>query len=387
MEILFWICLALVIYTYLGYGIIITVINRIKRPFSNRIYEAESTDFRVSLIVPCFNEGDFIVEKIKNTFELDYPSELLEVIFVTDGTSDHSLQLIAPYRDRLIWMHEDARKGKAAAMNRATLQATGEILVFCDANTYLNKKAIKAIVAPYKDTRVGAVSGEKRIMVSDEHHVSGAGEGLYWKYESWLKRMDSELYSLVGAAGELMSYRKDTYRHIPEDSILDDFIQSMTVALDGYRVVYRPESYAMETASANVSEEWKRKIRIAAGGWQSIFRLKRALIPWPYPWLTFSYISHRLLRWSLAPLALVILLVVNPLLVMREPILYGIILLGQVGFYALALLGYLMDKRGRKVKFAYVAYYFTMMNLAVFGGFIRFLKGTQKSTWERVQRA
>ena len=387
MEALFWTALLLVVYTYLGYGILLTAINKMKSNNKPVLWPDTSTHATVSLIVPCFNEGDFIVEKIKNTLELDYPKDKLQIIFVTDGTNDHSLDLIKPYQDQLLWIHEEGRRGKAAAMNRSVAYAQGEILIFCDANTYLNKESIQRLVAPYTHPNVGAVSGEKRIIVKNEDHVSSAGEGLYWKYESWLKRNDSDFYTIVGAAGELMSYRKDLYVELPEDTILDDFIQSMQVAQRGYRVIYRPDAYAMETASANVGEEWKRKVRIAAGGWQSMGRLKSLLNPFNQPRLSFLYLSHRVFRWSIAPLSLLLLILINPILAFQHSGVYSLILIGQILFYTMAWIGYVQDQKGKKVKLAFVAYYFTMMNLAVFAGFKRFLKGSQKAAWERSQRA
>ncbi len=385
--ILFWIALTLVIYTYIGYGILTSILVWIKKkiipaPKLNAAFEPT-----VSLIIPCFNEGDFISTKIENTFELDYPSDKLQIIYISDGSDDHSLEILKFHQDKYLWMHSAERKGKASAMNRAVLEASGEIVVFCDANTLLNREAIRELVAPYADPFIGAVTGEKRIMVQNSGHVSSAGEGLYWKYESWLKQLDSDLYSVVGAAGELMSYRKSLYEPLEPDTILDDFMQSMRVTLKGYRVAYNPNAYAMETASADVSEEWKRKVRISAGGWQSMSRLKRVLIPWPSPLLTYSYISHRAFRWSAAPFSLLILILINPILVCYNPLLYGLILAGQVMFYGLALHGYLKEQNGEKNKFSFVPYYFTMMNLAVFFGLARFLKGSQKATWERAKRA
>ena len=387
MKTLFFITLFLVFYTYIGYAILITILNGIKKMLRPLKIYSKDPEHSITLIVPCYNEGDFMEEKLKNTLNLKYPKELLEIIFITDGTDDHSLDIVKNYTDQLIWMHSDERKGKAAAMNRAVDHAKHDILVFCDANTYINEDALYEISAPYKNPKVGAVSGEKRIIQKDKDHTSSAGEGLYWKYESWLKRMDSEFLTLVGAAGELMSYRKAYYNHIPEDSILDDFMASMDMAMKGYKVVYTPKAYAMETASANIAEEWKRKVRIAAGGWQSMTRLWKALIPIPNPILTFMYLSHRAFRWSVAPIGLVLLLLLNLPLAIIQPAPFVYLLIGQILFYLIAAYGYAQDKKGKKSKVAYIPYYFTFMNVAVLAGIIRFFKGQQKATWERAKRA
>ena len=387
LTIIFYIALAIVLYTYIGYGIIMIALVKIKRTFFTK-KEVTSQYFEaITMIVPCYNEGDFIVEKIKNTLSLDYPQDKIEFIFITDGSDDHSMELIQAFIPQIKWMHSEKRRGKAAAMNRAVAEAKNPILIFCDANTLLNKSALYHLISPYRDPKVGAVTGEKKILSTDESGVSTVGEGMYWKYESLLKKLDSELYSVVGAAGELMSFRKALYEPLEEDTILDDFMQSMRICLKGYTVKYTAEAYAMETASFNTTEEWKRKVRICAGGWQSMTRLGKVLNPFFNPILTFCYISHRALRWSLAPLALAVLLIVNTLLVLTGNGIFLIILGLQILFYLLAFKGFQLEKKNQKSKLTSIPFYFTMMNLAVFYGFARFIKGSQKSTWERARRA
>lgn len=384
---IFFSALAIVLYTYLGYGLIMLLLVKFKKVFFPLKERNEIHLEKVSLIVPCYNEGDFIVEKIKNTLALDYPADMIEFIFITDGTRDRSLDLIQQFSGDIIWMHEEERRGKASAMNRASRAARHPILIFCDANTLLNREAVKNLVTPYQNPEVGAVTGEKKIISKDNAGVSTLGEGIYWKYESLLKTLDSELYSVVGAAGELMSFRKNLYEPLEQDTILDDFMQSMRICLKGYKVKYTAKAFAMETASLNTSEEWKRKVRICAGGWQSMFRLWKVLLPFPNPVLTFCYISHRVLRWSLAPLALAVLLVVNLIPAIQGNIFFIFTMSVQLVFYSLAYIGYYLEKKGEKNKATSLPFYFTMMNLAVFYGLARFVKGTQKSTWERVQRA
>ncbi len=384
---IFFIAFGIVFYTYVGYGIIMIALVKIKRIFSSENVENHSYVEGITMIVPCYNEGDFIVEKIKNTLSLDYPEDKIEFIFITDGSDDHSMDLIQPYIPSIKWMHSERRQGKAAAMNRAVDEAKNPILVFCDANTLLNKSALYHLISPYRDPKVGAVTGEKKILSTDESGVSTEGEGLYWKYESLLKKLDSELYSVVGAAGELMSFRKSLFEPLEEDTILDDFMQSMRVCLKGYTVKYTAEAYAMETASFNTAEEWKRKVRICAGGWQSMFRLGKVMNPFYNPVLTFCYISHRVLRWSVAPVALAVLLLTSMILVLNGNGIFFIILGLQILFYLLAYQGYQLEKKNQKSKLTSIPFYFTMMNLAVFYGFARFIKGSQKSTWERARRA
>ncbi|MEM8908110.1 MAG: glycosyltransferase, partial [Bacteroidota bacterium] len=214
-----------------------------------------------------------------------------------------------------------------------------------------------------------------------------AGEGIYWKYESTLKKWDSELYSVVGAAGELFSIRTKLYEAVPQDTIIEDFFMTLRIAQKGYKVVYEPAAYAVESSSASVKEELKRKIRIAAGGIQAIIRLAPLLNVFKYGILSFQYISHRVLRWTLAPIALPILLLVNIALALHGEPLYQWLLVGQVLFYSSALVGYLLEKRAIKFKAFFVPYYFCIMNYAVFRGFYRILRGSQSVVWERAKRA
>ncbi|MFY7733845.1 MAG: glycosyltransferase family 2 protein [Bacteroidia bacterium] len=385
LEIIFWTCIAIVFYSYIGYGIIIYIVVKIKNSIKKKIEFDSSYEPEVTLVVPCFNEADYIEEKIKNSLELDYPKDKLKLIFISDGSSDDTPDRIKKY-DGVIALHENKRSGKAAAMNRAMTYVTTPIVAFCDANTTLNTEAIRELVKHYKDEKVGAVTGEKRIISTNKEGASTAGEGIYWKYESLLKKLDSDFYSVVGAAGELMSYRTSLYKELPGDSLLDDLMQSMQIAIDGYRVIYEKNAWAAETASANVKEELKRKIRISAGAWQSMLRLGKAFNPFHNFNLFFAFISHRVLRWTLAPLSLLILLITNVLLASQSS-LYTTILILQIGFYALALLGWYFENKRIKVKVLFVPYYFFIMNLCMYLGLFRFLKGKQSVSWERAKRA
>lgn len=385
LELIFWICIAIIFYSYFGYGIVIYLVVKIKNALGKKVVFDDAFEPEVTLIVPCFNEADYIEEKIKNSTELDYPKEKLKLIFISDGSSDDTPERIKKYSN-VIGLHENKRSGKAAAMNRAMKFVNTPIVVFCDANTILNKEAIKELVKHYKNENVGAVTGEKRIISTNKEGASTAGEGIYWKYESLLKKLDSDFYSVVGAAGELMSYRTSLYKELPPDSLLDDLMQSMQIAIDGYRVIYEKNAWAAETASANVKEELKRKIRISAGAWQSMLRLGKAFNPFHNFKLFFAFISHRVLRWTLAPLSLLVLLLLNIFLAPTSNLYFTILLL-QILFYTLALIGWYFENKRIKVKVLFVPYYFFIMNLCMYLGLFRFLKGKQSVSWERAQRA
>lgn len=389
MKIILAISLFIVFYTFAGYGIFLYVIIRIKRAFKGRkTLPSENEDELPSctLVIAAYNEEYFIEQKISNSLLLNYPEGKLKLLFVTDGSSDKTPDIVARY-PQIQLLHQPQRAGKIAAVHRAMNYVDTDAVVFTDANTFLNKDALIKICRHYSDATVGAVAGEKRVHIDENADASAAGEGFYWKYESALKKWDSELYSVVGAAGELFSVRRSLYQPVEADTVLDDFMISMLIAAKGYRIIYEPEAYATETASENVSEELKRKVRIAAGGMQSILRLKKLFNPFPYPILSFQYISHRVLRWTITPFLLILSFILNVVLALKpgETAMQGL-LLAQVLFYLLALLGLIMEKRQLRIKILFIPYYFCVMNYAVLAGIIRYFSTKQSAVWEKVQR-
>ncbi|MBT1704470.1 glycosyltransferase family 2 protein [Chryseosolibacter indicus] len=382
---IFWLGVLIIFYTYLGYGFIISLIAKfVKRKHYEVLSDKDLPE--ITVLIAAYNEQDYIVDKIENTLSLDYPSEKLSVVFVTDGSSDSTPEIIRQYPNVTLY-HEPQRKGKIHAVNRVMRFITTPIVIFSDANTFLNKEALKNIVRHYQDEKVGGVAGEKRIFKKTEDNASGAGEGLYWKYESFLKRKDSEVYSVVGAAGELFSVRTALYEEPGENIIIEDFYMSLSICSKGYRFIYEPNAYATETASASVKEEWKRKVRICAGAFQAMVKLGYLLNPFKYGMLSFQYISHRVLRWTLAPLALPFIFISNLWLAMQYNPFYITASLGQIAFYALAFIGYFVSNKKVSIKGFFVPYYFCVMNFSVYAGFVRFLKGKQSVVWEKSRRA
>jgi biofilm PGA synthesis N-glycosyltransferase PgaC len=388
MIILFWICLFIIFYTFLGYGILLYLIIRIKRLFSKPFKFNQIATFpSVALIIAAYNEESIIKEKIEDCLALDYPKEKLRIIFITDGSSDKTPKIIAE-NNVVELLHIDERNGKMAAIKRVIPLIKEDIIVFTDANTFLNPQAIKELVKHYQNPKVGAVAGEKRILVNASADASAAGEGFYWKYESALKKWDYELYSNVGAAGELFSIRTNLYQPVESDTIIDDHMIAMRIAEKGYLIAYEPNAYALETASANSKEELKRKIRIAAGGIQSIMRLTKSANPFYNPILTFQYISHRVLRWAITPWLMLLVFILNLIICYQNPQsnLYQIILLGQIIFYIATILGYILESKKIKIKALFIPFYFSMMNYAAMAGAIRYFKGEQSAAWEKSKR-
>jgi len=387
MTIAFWISIGIVFYAFFGYGILLYVLVKLRILLKGKrtIPDNKGDWPSVTIIVAAYNEADFIKEKISNTLELDYPQDKVSFIFVTDGCTDNTPEIIAGY-SRIMLMHQTGRSGKIAAVHRAMQQVNSEVVIFTDANTFLNRDALLNICRHYADASVGAVSGEKRVSIANVGDAT-AGEGFYWKYESKLKTWDSELYSVVGAAGELFSIRTNLYEPVPADTILDDFMISMLIAKRGYRIVYEPQAYATENGSENVQEELKRKIRIAAGGIQSIVRLKSLLDPFHHFVLSFQYISHRVLRWTVTPFLMILAFLLNIVIEFKSPsFVYSVLLVCQSIFYASSLLGWFSEKRHIKIKVLFIPYYFCMMNYAVIAGLRRYFAGSQSAVWEKAKR-
>ena len=390
LKILFWLCLAIVFYTYIGYGLLLYILVRLKRLLGLSRPEPVLPDDDqlpdVTLMICAYNEEDIVHEKMANIRQLDYPKEKFCIMWVTDGSSDGSNDLLRQYPEVTL-VYSPERRGKAAAMQHGLKENKAGIVVFTDANTMLNANAIREIVRQFMKPDVSCVSGEKRVAARIDGQVAAEGEGLYWKYESTLKRWDSELYSAMGAAGELFAVRMADYREAPSNALLDDFMMSMLIVKDGHRIAYTSEAYAMEYGSADMHEESKRKRRIAAGGLQSIWWLRQLMNPLRYPVVSFLFVSHRVLRWSITPFAMLALIPLNlALIVLGGGTVYTVIGVLQLLFYTATLVGWWQARSGRKSKLFYVPYYFMFMNVNVFRG-IGYLRTHRFSgTWEKARR-
>ena len=391
MKIVFWIALFIVFYTYIGYGILLYIIIRLKRLFRGKpqkaVLPADEDLPTMTLMICAYNEEDVVAEKMENTLALDYPKDKLRIMWVTDGSNDHTNDLLKAYPEVDI-VFSPERRGKTSALKHGLRELKTRYVAFTDANTMINGGALREIARLFADPTVGCVSGEKRVAARKAGEMAAEGEGLYWKYESTLKRWDSELYSAMGAAGELYAIDPTLCREVPDEALLDDFMLSMYVVQGGKRIAYTPDAYAQEYGSANIHEESKRKRRIAAGGLQSIWWLRTMLNPLRQPLVTFQFVSHRVLRWSITPIAMVLLLLVNIALVVKGAgMFYTVMLILQTLFYLMALAGWLQNRFGYKNKLLYTAYYFVFMNFNVFRG-MAYLKSHGKSgAWEKAKRS
>ena len=391
LKVIFWVCVAVVFYTYLGYGMLLWLIISIKRLVSGKQSPTPMpTDDELptmTLMICAYNEQDVVKEKMQNTRALDYPKDKFRVMWVTDGSNDRTNELLKEYPEVDI-VFSPERRGKTAALKHGLRELKTQYVAFTDANTMINSGAMKEIARLFMDKTVGCVSGEKRVAARKEGEMAAEGEGMYWRYESTLKKWDSELYSAMGAAGELYAIDPKLVREVPDNALLDDFMMSMYIVDEGKRIAYSPDAYAMEYGSADIHEESKRKRRIAAGGLQSIWWLRKMLNPLRQPLVAFQYISHRVLRWSVTPIAMVIMLAVNSMLVaLGAGTIYTIILALQILLYLAAMAGYIMNEHGHKNKMLYTAYYFVFMNLNVFRGMAYLRTHSNSGAWEKAKRS
>ena len=391
LEVIFWFALFVVFYTYLGYGIVLYILVKLKELFVKPVkYSLPASNDElpeVTLFITAFNEEDVVDEKMENSLDLDYPADKLRIVWVTDGSDDGTNERLQTRWAGKATVHfQPLRQGKTAAMTRGMTLVDTPLVVFTDANTMVNREAIREIVLAFRNPK------ERKFKTSYGPEVEGAaagGEGIYWKYESTLKALDARLYSAVGAAGELFAVRRELFETMEPDTLLDDFILSLRITMKGYIIAYCTNAYAIENGSADMREEEKRKVRIAAGGLQSIRRLRPLLNPFRYGVLSFQYTSHRVLRWSVTPFLLFALLPLNVAILLTggSPVFYGVLFVLQVFFYGLGYWGYYLSTRQIKNKLLFIPYYFLFMNINVLRG-IRYLKKKRGSgTWEKAKRA
>ena len=379
-EIIFWLCFAALFYCYIGYGLILYGVSSFRSrmatvPFANLP--------SLTLVIPCFNEGAILQQKIENTLSLHYPVEQLSLLIVADGSSDNTVSITSKYPQIKI-IHEPVRKGKAAALNRAMQEVQSPIVIFSDANSFLNKDCLLEMVRPFSDQKVGAVAGEKR--VSTWGSPVGQVEGAYWQYESRIKKAEAAFYSVIGAAGELLAIRTELYRPLKEDTVLDDLTLSLNVCMQGYKVAYAAKAIATETPSFSLAEEEKRKVRIGAGAFQLLRRLHWRQL-FQHPVIAFQFLSKRWLRWVICPFALPVMFLANAILwVQQLSIFYSLFFGLQLLFYLMAFVGWWFLKKNKKLSVATGIYYFLFMNYCLVKGFAVFLRKEESVLWPKAKR-
>lgn len=373
------ICLTILAYHYMGYPLFLALLSKVrKRP----VTQGDITP-PVSLVVLAYNEDAVISDKIRNCLLLDYPQDRLEIIVVTDGSEDSTPEIVRSYKgERVFLLHDPDRRGKSAAINRGVEEASGDILVFSDANAFYSVDALRKLIRNFNDLKVGAVSGRKTILGTQV--AITRSEGLYWWYESIVKYMESNLSSTVGVVGEMMAIRRSLFTPIPTNVINDDAFMMQKVLRQDYRVIYEPEAVCWEVSAQSMEAEILRRQRINAGRFQLLLRVR--LWPWNQPFVLFQLISHKFLRLFL-PLFMIGALLGNGAAVvfLATPNLMRWLFVAQSAFYGLALLGWTGERLGRQWRVPMLAYYITGNSLTSVQGFLQYICGKQTVMWEKAR--
>jgi cellulose synthase/poly-beta-1,6-N-acetylglucosamine synthase-like glycosyltransferase len=380
-TVIFWSCLALVSYTYLGYPLLVWGLSRV----FNRLAvprEVDVTDMpTVSLLIAAYNEEAVIEDRLSNALAMDYPREKLEIVVSSDGSTDRTTEIVRRYAGTRVRLQDfTRRRGKAAVLNASVPELEGEIILFSDANTQVDAGAVRKLVRWFRDPGVGAVCG--RLVLADPRTGKNV-DSLYWKYETFLKQCEGRLGALLGANGAIYALRKAAFTPIPDGTILDDFAIPLAAKLrTGCMIVYDSEALAREETPPELATEFARRSRIGAGGFQSLGLLWELLHP-RWGWTALAFASHKILRW-LCPFFLLGMLASNVVLCARP--FFQVVMAAQFLFYLVSWVMAVIPIRSRLLRPLRLTTMFTGMNLALLVGFAEWLLGSQQGAWQRTVR-
>jgi poly-beta-1,6-N-acetyl-D-glucosamine synthase len=375
-EILFWVLGFLFFWTFFGYPLFMLLRSKIAPTLVKKDPNYKPS---VTVLIAAYNEVDVIRGKIENSLQLDYPN--LEVLIVNDGSDDGTREIIEEYADKGIRLvNQTQRGGKMGAVNRGFAEAKGDIVVLSDASPHYDNQALNILVQSFADSQVGVVVGT--FLIWDFANSVAKPAGLYWKYEAALRKWESRTGSTVAVHGNMFGVRRHLFRPLTTGTVNDEFSIAMETLQQNQRVVYEPDALCYDSASDTMRDEFKRRARINAGRWQALFSagyLSKA----PTLDLKFRLFSHKLLR-PLTPFLMIGLVITNILLVLGGGNwLYNLAISGQIAFYGLALLGYIAEQNGIKIKGLNVPYYFVSSNFAALVGLWRWVRNAQRVTWQK----
>ena len=389
-ELICWLCIGAMAYHYAGYPLLLFVLSVLAQAKSDVSYlvrrRARRCFFReeeaphVAVLISIYNEEKVIRSKIQNCLEIDYPQDRVEFLLGLDAPTDSTAELLnRTPSDQFSVSHFPVRRGKLAVLCDLAAKTSADILVLTDANSMLESNAIRRLVRHFADPSVGAVSGEE-IRVAPPGAASGA-EGLYWRYESAVKILESRMNCSLGGNGAVLALRRALFSP-RQHSIVEDFQIPLEIRFQGYRVIYDPEAIAVEEIAPTFSAQFGRRMRIGAGNYQTLFSHFEYLDP-RRGFLAFSFFSHRFLRW-LAPFLLPTAFVCSMSLAARPA--FAVLFLAQSLFYLMAFIGYLRKQRAKPLRWFSLPFHFCLMNLALLCGLWRFLRGEQTLAWNPTPR-
>lgn len=383
-EIAFWLILFFILHTYVLFPLSLPMFAELFRWRSRRIRESKSAELpTVSIVVSAYNEESIIAQKIQNCLELDYPADRLQILIGNDGSKDRTAEIVAKYAPRVTLVNAPVNAGKAAMLNQLVEQATGDILLLCDANTMFFPNVVRKIVAPFAAKEVGCVSGH--LILSDESGSAlGKGEASYWDLESEIKKFEGQIGVLIGSNGAIYALRRHLYTRLPtRRSVMDDFYVSVKVLTQGYWCTFLSAAVGTEQTSKAGSGEYKRKIRIGRANFNYLHAYLPLLNPFR-PLVAYFFLSHKLLRWF-SPHLVITAYVLNAYLAwyyLSYQISFGLGLF----FLLLAAIGWRKSLAGAKLGITAVPYYFTAMLTALFHGFLQSFRPEKGGGWVRIER-
>ena len=379
-EIISWFSFIWILFIYFFYPFILWIIHS----FMKHPVKKQECEPPISFIISAFNEESVMQEKLENVLGLDYPRDKVEIIVVSDASTDRTDEIVNSFSDKGVRLHRmSERKGKIPGLNEVIPTSKGEILVLTDANCMFNRDAIRALVSNFSDERVGAVNGE-HIFLNKRESTVERGVGLYWKYETWLKRMESAIHSNVFVTGAMIAVRRELYPDTITGELNLDNVLPTCIVNKGYRVVYEDGAVVTEETAKNLREDFRGRVRTTIRGFWFIRLLRRFISISKHPFFIIHLLCRKVFRWLVAPF-LIVLFLGNFYLCWWGPT-YRICFAIQAFFYFSAIIGFFLNRARIKFKFFNIVYYFCMINLAALVGFLRFLKGDKMSTWSHASR-
>jgi len=373
----FWASIAFLVYAYGGFALLVGAVGLWQRRSVRKLPITPS----VTLIIAAYNEENVIAERLDNALALDYPRDRLQILVASDGSTDRTDEIVASYARLGVLLLSLPRRGKIPTLNAAVARATGKILVFTDANIMCRRDSLRALVANFADPRVGGVAGHTTYTLDPLSESSSLGERLYWRYDTWLKKLESQTGSIVSAHGGLYAIRRVLFRPIPDGAVTDDFAISTAVIAEGYRLVFEPEALATEVAVPEAQREFRRRVRLMTRGLRGVFLRRRLLNPRRYGFYSVVLASHKLAR-RLVPVALATLAAASVAAWPHGPV-YQVAAIGQALFYGMAALGYLLRRsRAGRVKVLYIPFYYCMANAACSIAWVHALRGRRIEVWQ-----
>lgn len=376
LQIVFWSSVALLAYVYAGYPLLVWIVSRLfPRPVARAGFEP-----RVTVLITAYNEEQAIADKIRNTLAIDYPPEKLEILIASDGSTDRTEEIAGTFPEVTVFRQE-GRLGKTFTQNRAVERATGDVILFSDATTEYQPSVLRQLLPNFADPTVGCVAG-KLVYVDDSSSSVGKGAKSYWNYETFLKEAESRACSLIGASGCLYAVRRSAYREMYPEAC-SDFLICTVVYEQGLRSIYEPNAVCFEETNRRTDKEMKMRVRVISQTFTDLWRNRSMLNPFKSGFYAIELISHKLLRYAI-PLILVVIMGSSAALMRGSPF-FEIVVLLQVAFYFVAALGLLIERAGARIGVFAIPHYFVLANVASVLGFYKFARGERYATWEPIR--